>query len=167
MVAPPLNALNGVHWARDGPKFACRVDGCDASYTANYNLVRHLHAHHNVVMEPGNPKHPSTWEEGERNQNHVAMNVLVLSNPWAWFHRNEQKAIVRAKKHTLVEWDRLQVYLQYTHEVPKPTLTKLVFSHILQLFGMITWGVGSISFNVQAKLKHDEKPWRCHLRESS
>jgi len=39
VVAPPLVAIEGVHWARDGPKFACRVDGCDAFYTAKYNLV--------------------------------------------------------------------------------------------------------------------------------
>ncbi len=26
-------AIEGVHWARDGPKFVCKVDGCDASYT--------------------------------------------------------------------------------------------------------------------------------------
>jgi len=45
---PPLE---GVHWARDGLKFAYRVDGCDASYTTKYNLVRHLWAHHKVVME--------------------------------------------------------------------------------------------------------------------
>jgi hypothetical protein len=37
-----LVAIEGVHWAKDGPKFACRVDGYDASYTAKYNLVRHL-----------------------------------------------------------------------------------------------------------------------------
>jgi hypothetical protein len=33
---------------------------------------------------------------------------------------------------------------------------KLAFSHILWLLGMIAWGVGSISLNVQAKLEHDE-----------
>jgi uncharacterized membrane protein len=42
MVALPPIALKSVHWARDGPKFACRVDGCDASYTVKYNLVQHL-----------------------------------------------------------------------------------------------------------------------------
>jgi hypothetical protein len=34
--------IKGVHWARDGPKFACVVDGGDASYIAKYNLVRQL-----------------------------------------------------------------------------------------------------------------------------
>jgi hypothetical protein len=47
--------------------------------------------------------------------------------------------------------------LQYTHKVLKPALVKLTFSHILQLLGMIAWGVGVIPFNVQAKLEHDEK----------
>jgi hypothetical protein len=26
-----LVAIEGVHWAKDGPKFACSIDGCDAS----------------------------------------------------------------------------------------------------------------------------------------
>ncbi len=51
MVDPPLVAIEGVNWARDGPKFACRVDGCDAAYTAKYNFVWHLWACPNVVME--------------------------------------------------------------------------------------------------------------------
>jgi hypothetical protein len=41
-------------------------------------------------------------------------------------------------------------------KVPKPTLVKLAFSHILQLLGMTTWGVGSIPFNVQAKVECNE-----------
>jgi hypothetical protein len=42
VVAPPLVAIEGVHWGRDGPKFVCRVDGCNAFYIAKYNLVQHL-----------------------------------------------------------------------------------------------------------------------------
>ncbi len=42
VVAPLVVAMEGVHWARDGPKFACRVDGYDAFYAAKYNLVQHL-----------------------------------------------------------------------------------------------------------------------------
>jgi len=38
-----------------------------------------------------------------------------------------------------MEWDRLQVDLQYTHEVIRLELVKLASSHILQLLGM--WGV--------------------------
>jgi hypothetical protein len=53
VLTPPLVTIEGVHWARDGPEFAYRVDGCDASYIAKYNLVRHLWAHHKVVMETG------------------------------------------------------------------------------------------------------------------
>jgi hypothetical protein len=33
---------------------------------------------------------------------------------------------------------------------------KLASSHILQLIGMTTWGVGALPFNMQAKLEHDE-----------
>jgi hypothetical protein len=38
-VAPPPVAIEGVHWAKDGPKFVYKVDGCDASYKTKYNLV--------------------------------------------------------------------------------------------------------------------------------
>jgi hypothetical protein len=37
-----LVALGGVHWAKDGAKFAFKVHGCNVTYIANYNLVRHL-----------------------------------------------------------------------------------------------------------------------------
>ncbi len=47
-VAPPLIAPKGIHWAKDGPNFACRVDGCDASYTTKDNLVRHLWTCHTL-----------------------------------------------------------------------------------------------------------------------
>jgi hypothetical protein len=40
--------------------------------------------------------------------------------------------------------------------VPKLVFVKLAFSHILQLLGMTSWGVGSILFNVQAKVEHNE-----------
>ncbi len=62
VVSLPRVAIKGVHWARDGPKFVCKVDGCDASYTFKYNLVWHLWACHNVTMELGKPKCPSIWE---------------------------------------------------------------------------------------------------------
>jgi hypothetical protein len=41
-IAPPPVSIEGVHWARDGTKWACRVGGCDASYITKYNLVQHL-----------------------------------------------------------------------------------------------------------------------------
>jgi len=75
-----LVAIEGVHWARDGPKFASKVDGCNASYTTKYNLIQHLWARHNVTMELGKPGCPSTWEKGPRHQNYTAMNAWVLSN---------------------------------------------------------------------------------------
>ncbi len=64
-----------------------------------------------MVMELGKPKHPSTQEEGPRHQDHVAMNVWVLSNLLVWFHCNEQKAITKARRHINLKWDRLQVDL--------------------------------------------------------
>ncbi len=101
VVAPPPIGIKGVHWLKDGPKFACRVDGCDASCTTKYNLVWHLRAHHNVVMDPCQPGCPSTREEGLRVQDHTAMNLWVLNNPLACFCRNEQKAIAWVRKHAL------------------------------------------------------------------
>ncbi len=55
-----------------------------------------------------------------------------------------------------MEWDKFQVDLQYTIEVPKLTFVKLTSRHILQLLSLTAWGVGSIPLNMQAKLKHDE-----------
>ncbi len=62
---------------------------------------------HNVVMEPSKPERPSTWEEGLKHQNHVAMNAQVLNNPLAQFYYNEKKAIARAKRHVNLNWDKL------------------------------------------------------------
>ncbi len=107
VVAPPPVAIEGVHWAKDRPKFVCKVDGCDASYIVKYNLVQHLQAHHNVTMEPSKPRHPSIWDQSLRVQDHMVMNVWVLSNLLALFYYNEQKAITRAKRHATLEWDRL------------------------------------------------------------
>ncbi len=75
MVALPLVAIKGVHWEKDGPKFVYRIDGCNASYTTKYNLVRHLGACHNVTMELGKHGHPSTQEQGLKVQDHMVMNV--------------------------------------------------------------------------------------------
>jgi hypothetical protein len=86
----------------------------------------------------------------------MAINERVLNNLLVWFRRNEQKAIARAKRHALLEWDMLQVDLQYTPEVFKPAFVKLTFNHILWLLGMTTWGVGAILLNVQTKLKRNE-----------
>jgi len=41
----------GGYWAKDGVKFACKVDGCEVTYNTKYNLVLHLWAQHCVAME--------------------------------------------------------------------------------------------------------------------
>ncbi len=56
MVAFPVVGIEGVHWAKVGPKFVYNVDGCDASSMTKYNLVQHLQTCHNVTMEPGKSK---------------------------------------------------------------------------------------------------------------
>jgi hypothetical protein len=43
-----------------------------------------------------------------------------------------------------------------TPEVPKLALVKLAPNTIFELLGMTTWGVGSIPFKVQAKVKCDK-----------
>jgi hypothetical protein len=58
------------------------------------------------------------------------MNAQILNNLLARFYCNEEKAIVWAKRHALLEWDRLQVDLQYTPEVLNPTLVKLASDYI-------------------------------------
>jgi hypothetical protein len=40
--------------------------------------------------------------------------------------------------------------------MPKLALVRLAFNYVLQLLGMIAWGVGVIPFKMQAKLKCNE-----------
>jgi hypothetical protein len=107
-------------------------------------------------MEPCKPRCPSAKKQGSKVQDQAIINAQVLNNPLAWFHCNEQKAIVKAKRHAFLEWDRLQVDLQYTPKVLKPALVRLVSNHILRLPSMTTWGVGAIPLNVHAKLERNE-----------
>ncbi len=55
-----------------------------------------------------------------------------------------------------MEWEILQVVMGDTPKVLKPTLVKVAFNAIFDILGMITWSVGSIPFNVQAKVEHYE-----------
>ncbi len=82
------------------------------------------------------------------HQDHAVMNVQVLNNPQTQFHHNKQKAIAKAKGHTNLEWGRLHVAMVDTPKVLKPTLIMLTSDTILELLGMIAWGVRSIPFNV-------------------
>ncbi len=59
-------------------------------------------------MELNKPEHPSIWEQNLRVQDHVAMNVQILNNLLAQFHRNEQKAIAKVKRRATLEWDTLR-----------------------------------------------------------
>jgi hypothetical protein len=92
---------------------------------------------------------------GLEHQDHMAMNVQVLSNPLAWFYCNEQ-IIAKVRRHTNLEWDRLQVVLHDTLKDPKPTLIKLTSIHIFQLLGMIAWSAESIPLNMQAKVEYNK-----------
>jgi hypothetical protein len=55
-----------------------------------------------------------------------------------------------------LEWDKFQVDLQYTLEVPKPALVKLASNHIFLAFWHDYMVCGAIPLNVQAKLERDE-----------
>jgi hypothetical protein len=83
VVALCLVVIEGVHWAKDGPKFACRFDGCNASYTTKYNLISHLWMHYNVTMELGKPGRSSTREKDLRHQDHTdALPSPMLAPTW-------------------------------------------------------------------------------------
>jgi len=91
VVAPPLVALEGVHSARDGAKFTCKVHGCNVTYIAKYNLVWHLQIWQNVIMELGKFRHPSIWEEASKHQDHVVMNA----NLWSGFVIMKRRQLLR------------------------------------------------------------------------
>jgi hypothetical protein len=95
----PQITLEGVHWAMDGPKFTCKVDGCDASYMAKYNLAWHLRMCHNVTMEFGKLGRASIQEEGPKHENHTTTNVQILGNSLTPFCHNERKVIAKARRH--------------------------------------------------------------------
>ncbi len=76
------------------------------------------------------------------------MNAQVLNNPLAQFHHNKQMTITRAKGHANLKWGRVQIAKGDTPKVLKPTLIMLTSNTILELLGMIAWGLKSIPFNV-------------------
>jgi len=45
---------------------------------------------------------------------------------------------MRAKRHINLEWDRFQVSMENTHEVPKLALVMLISSTILELLGIMS-----------------------------
>jgi len=58
---------------------------------------------HNLTTGKGKPGHP----EGPKQQNHIAMNVKVISDPIAIVWQNEQKATVRMEITVTTKWDQL------------------------------------------------------------
>ncbi len=145
MVAFPTIAIEGVHSAKDGPKFAYCVDGRDASYMTKYNLV-HLQACHNVTMESGKSKRPFTWERGPR--------VQILNNLLAHFVAKKKRLLLGLRG--MHFWSGIgSKLICNTHlRCRIPALVRwLASNHIFQLLGMIAWGVGAILFNMQAKLE--------------
>jgi hypothetical protein len=51
----------------DEGKFVCKVDDCNATYTNEYNLIRHLQVKHDIFTKLSKFGHSSTWDEGLRH----------------------------------------------------------------------------------------------------
>jgi hypothetical protein len=43
-------------WEKDGHRFICKVEACNAFYS-----TKHLHQEHDLSIELRKLKHPSTW----------------------------------------------------------------------------------------------------------
>jgi hypothetical protein len=84
----------GMTWEKDGHRFICKVETCNAFYS-----TRHLHLEHNLSMELRKLKHPSIQWNGLHCQNHALVNAQVLSNLKKKLWHNEKKAIAWTKTH--------------------------------------------------------------------
>ncbi len=107
-------------------------------------------------MRVGKSCRPSTHVGGPRQQNHHAMNVRILSHPYARQKRNEKKALDRVKKKEKLEWDEFQAQAQQMEHVKRPLLVCLGPEILLGIIGIPTWGVGFIPQNAWAGLEKDE-----------
>ncbi len=77
---PPLPIVHlGVESVKDNSKWCCKVEDCTKKYSTKQFLIVHLKKMHNLTTGKGKPGHP----EGPKQQNHIAMNVKVISDPIA------------------------------------------------------------------------------------
>ncbi len=66
----------------------------------------------------GQVKTPIYLGAGPKGSRSCDNECTNFEQPFGPFCCKEEKAIAWAKRHALLEWDRLQVDLQYTPEVP-------------------------------------------------
>ncbi len=107
------------------------------------------------------------WSSISPNAHLCRRTAWGIKTMWPWMHKfwitqwfdftaTNKRQLLGSKRHVNLKWGKLHVVMGDTLEVPKPTLVKLAFNAKLDILGMITWSVGSIPFNVQAKVDHYE-----------
>jgi iron only hydrogenase large subunit-like protein len=111
---------------------------------AKWLFHQHLDNKHGHHIEASKYGCPFTCVGGPRQQNHQAMNALILNNPQARQTQNEKKAIDQAKKKVKAKWDRLQLEAQGFEEVHQHLLVKFAFDKLLNVINILKWGVGFV-----------------------
>jgi hypothetical protein len=64
--AHPLAQIvkKGVEWVKKGLKWSCKIGGCKEAYAKKWIWTTHLKKMHELIVEKGNLKHPSTHQGG-------------------------------------------------------------------------------------------------------
>ncbi len=91
---PPNHAMEDVYWVHEGSRWICKFNGWIDSYVAKWLFHQHLGNKHGHHMEANKYGCPSIRMGGPRQQNHHALNAVILNNPQT---RNEKKASNRTK----------------------------------------------------------------------
>ncbi len=104
---PPFHAMEDADWVHGGSRWKYKINGCTHTYVVKWLLCQHLDNKHGLRMEVGKFGRPSTCVGRPRQQNPLAMNVQILSNPRARQKWNENKAFDRVKKKVELKSDEL------------------------------------------------------------
>jgi hypothetical protein len=139
----PNHAMEDANWVHERSRWKCKINGCTDAYAVKCLLCQHLDNKYGLRMEVGKSSCPSIRVGGPRQQNHHAMNVQILSNPYTKQKRNEKKALDRMKKKAQLEWDELQTQAQQMEQVKWPLLVHLASEILLGTIGLPAWGLGS------------------------
>ncbi len=81
-IGPHNIANEGVDWEVLGRRYTCKFGECKKSFATKWLLCRHANKDHFFIMLASRSGCPSTCEEGPRCQDHIAMNVHILGNPY-------------------------------------------------------------------------------------
>jgi hypothetical protein len=90
--------MEDVDCVHEESKWICKFNGCTNSYAIKWLFHQHLDNKHGHHMEASKYGCRCIHVGGLKQQNHQAMNALILNNPQAQQTRNEKKAINRAKE---------------------------------------------------------------------